>query len=251
MEASLHPAAPAIRHSAWIQTASGIAFDLCNPQPEAVNFKIDVAEPLGRLARFVGQTQSGIYSVAQHCVIGADQLFHETGNPKLAAAFLLHDAHEAYLGDIASPVSAALAAYVGACGEADAKRRGIDADAGKRAARWSCEAGLSYLKQSVDAAVFAAADIDFPLSTEAQVEVKHMDLRMLATERKHLLSRSPLPWSEAVEKAEPLRIRGRIGLWPWPMAADAWLDRLSRYAPRARLFPTQPNISATRRGRAA
>jgi uncharacterized protein len=233
MEASLHSATSPIRHTVWFQTASGRAFDFLDPRPEAVDFRVDVAEPLARLPRFCGHVRSGPYSVAQHCVIGADQLYRETGRADLAAAFLLHDAHEAYIGDIASPVAGALAAYAGACGSAESTLRTLGADTARKAVQWSVEAGLAYLKQSLDAVIYAAADVAYPLTDEARAIVKGMDLRVLATERKHLLARPPQPWKASVENAEPLRIVGRIGVWPWPAAADAWLDRLSQYAPCA------------------
>lgn len=218
----------------WIQTASGIAFDLIDPRPEMVNFEVDIAESLARLARFTGHIRSGGYSVAQHCVLGADALLRETGNRELAAAFLLHDAHKAYVGDMATPVAHALAAYTGVCAAADITRRldaSFDPKQAHDLAKQAAYAGLSALKSNVDIAIHAAAGIPWPLPQDTHIAVKSMDLRMLATERRHLLGPSPRLWHPSIETAHPVRLSGKLTVWPWPDAADAWRDRLKRYLP--------------------
>lgn len=63
---------------------------------------IDVlAEALSYINRFTGHV--GAYSVAQHCCYVSDVLPSE-----LQLSGLLHDVHEAYIGDISSPVKSAL-----------------------------------------------------------------------------------------------------------------------------------------------
>lgn len=207
----------------WIQTASGIAFDLIEPHPEMVNFEIDIAESLARLARFNGHVRSGPYSVAQHSVMGADALLRETGDTTLAALFLLHDAHEAYIGDICTPVKAALweVAPLGFSNPV-----GIDATL----ARINVKAALDRLTQRIDLSIHAAACLPPPLMSEI-AEVKAMDRRMLATERRHLLGPSPAPWGEAIEAARPIRITGKFTVWPWPRAADEFNARCKRWLP--------------------
>lgn len=61
----------------------------------------EVAHSLSRLCRFTGHTEV-TYSVAQHSLLVAS-LVAQT-DPDLAVVGLLHDAHEAYLGDISRPV---------------------------------------------------------------------------------------------------------------------------------------------------
>lgn len=61
----------------------------------------EVAHSLSRLCRFTGHTDV-TYSVAQHSLLVAS-LVSQT-DPDLAVVALLHDAHEAYLGDISRPV---------------------------------------------------------------------------------------------------------------------------------------------------
>ena len=78
--------------------------DLLNPKESDVNIFF-IAQTLSRIPRFNGLTGDyGTYSVAQHCVIGADAMYKATGDKELALSFLLHDAHEAFLGDITRPV---------------------------------------------------------------------------------------------------------------------------------------------------
>ena len=84
----------------FLITHSGIKFDLVNPAPEMVNIE-DIAVSLSRTARFNGHTKE-FYSVAQHCVLVSKIV--ESTHPELALAALLHDAAEAYVGDLISPI---------------------------------------------------------------------------------------------------------------------------------------------------
>jgi hypothetical protein len=201
----------------WIQTASRRAFDLVAPRAELVDFEIDVPEHLARIARFGGAIRGGVYSVAQHCVLGADLAFDHTRNEEFAAAFLLHDAHEAYIGDIATPVAQALAAF--------AFDRFGDGT--------PVSGAIRLMKHQIDTAIHARAGIRFPLSPPVSQFVKEWDRRMLVTERNLLLGGAARPWHEDFESAEPLPIRGGIKIWPWPVAADAYRARLARWCPAA------------------
>lgn len=82
-------------------THSGLLFDLVNPDHTDVNVE-DIVFGLSRQFRFNGHTKFP-YSVAQHSMFVAELM-----PPELAAYGLLHDAHEAYMGDITSPVKSAL-----------------------------------------------------------------------------------------------------------------------------------------------
>lgn len=75
--------------------------DLLNPEPKAVDFR-HIAAALSVLPRFNGATGYPAYSVAQHTVLGVDALL-DLGELDAARAFLLHDAHEAYIGDQTRP----------------------------------------------------------------------------------------------------------------------------------------------------
>lgn len=89
---------------AWILTASGVEFDLINPTPDMVRIE-DIAVALSRIARFNGHT-SRFYSVAEHSIIGANLIGQSHDGGELALEFLLHDAHEAYVGDLCRPLKA-------------------------------------------------------------------------------------------------------------------------------------------------
>lgn len=87
----------ATRTEAWIQTASGRAFSLTAPDPADVDLG-DIAAALSKIARFNGHTRRP-YSVAQHCCFVASIVPEE-----FALHALLHDAAEAYVGDIVTPL---------------------------------------------------------------------------------------------------------------------------------------------------
>lgn len=81
----------------WILTRSGIKFDLAKPTADMVH-TADIAHSLSMQCRFNGHTNR-FYSVAQHCCLVADLVPLEH---QLSA--LLHDATEAYVGDLVRPL---------------------------------------------------------------------------------------------------------------------------------------------------
>lgn len=88
----------------WIQTYTGIQFDLVHPTPEMVVIE-DIAHALANLCRFTGHSNQ-FYSVAQH-----SWLCSFMAPPDYALEALLHDAHEAYTGDLNRPLKALCPAY--------------------------------------------------------------------------------------------------------------------------------------------
>jgi len=81
----------------WLATYSGSKFHFTNPQVEEIKIK-DIAHHLSLLCRFNGACRE-FYSVADHSIRVSRLVPY---NLKLAA--LLHDAAEAYIGDISRPV---------------------------------------------------------------------------------------------------------------------------------------------------
>lgn len=81
-------------------------FDLDNFKEGNVDLRF-IALSLSKLCRFTGHTgttPTSFYSVAQHSVIMAQSILLVTGNPIVAMQALMHDASEAYIGDIISPL---------------------------------------------------------------------------------------------------------------------------------------------------
>ena len=87
-----------------INTASGIVVDLKNPTTDMIDIK-DIANSLSKICRFGGQVNR-FYSVAQHSVLVCHLMKEGEGTYELEA--LLHDASEAYLGDVVKPLKVIL-----------------------------------------------------------------------------------------------------------------------------------------------
>jgi len=80
----------------WVYTYTGKKFHFLQPQQDEICIE-DIAHSLSLQCRFNGHTNQ-FYSVAQHCVLMS----------QWASAFprwmLFHDAAEAYIGDIPTPI---------------------------------------------------------------------------------------------------------------------------------------------------
>lgn len=80
-----------------MQLASGRAFWPLDPWPEEIHIE-DIAHALSNICRFGGHTRAH-YSIAQHSVLVSRICY-----PRDALRGLLHDASEAYVGDVIRPI---------------------------------------------------------------------------------------------------------------------------------------------------
>lgn len=95
---------------AWMQTASGLAFDLLSPSPDAVR-NDDVIHHLARIGRFSGATRTPrVYSVLQHSHLVARILEKWGAPPAVCYEGAYHEGDEPYIGDITRPVQVAVRA---------------------------------------------------------------------------------------------------------------------------------------------
>lgn len=87
-----------------IEASSGQYVNVLRPHPGDIDIQ-DIAHALSMQCRFNGHIRK-FYSVAEHCIRVANHL-----PPALRIHGLLHDAAEAYLGDIVTPVKHLLFGY--------------------------------------------------------------------------------------------------------------------------------------------
>lgn len=159
-----------------ILTASGLYFDLVNPTPDMVVL-YDIAHGLSHCARFAGHTRS-FYSVAQH-----SRLVASIVPPRLKLQALLHDAAEAYVGDMTSPLKQLLPRF-----------------------------------REIEARVWRAIAAHFEVPELLDEQIKHADLVALATEQRDLMPPHDDEWTilrgieplpEILEPMDPWEARGR------------------------------------------
>ena len=136
-----------------VSTKSGRRVSLLNPSPSQIVIG-DIAHGLAHQCRFNGQTNK-FYSVAQHSVLVASILPRE-----LRLAGLLHDASEAYLGDVVQPLKDLLPEY-----------------------------------QSIEANFCEVLGARFGVNLQHNDAIRHADLVVLATERRDLMPMDTADWS--------------------------------------------------------
>lgn len=187
----------------WIQTRTGQAFDLLHPDPELIEVR-DIAHALSHLCRFTGHS-TGFYSVAQHSLLVCDitrdlwQSEHVGICPApVRLAALLHDAPEAYIGDVSSPLKRALR------GEGELSAYDV-----------------------IERRIWGAVCERFGLETSPAIEalVSRADGIALATERDALLGPSPKPWPLDMRQSGEYRFES----WTSAVARSAFLSAFSAF----------------------
>lgn len=141
-----------------VLTVSGKYFSLLDPKPEDVRIG-DIAHALANLCRYTGHTDR-FYSVAEHSVRCASYLRKRGYSPRAQMAALLHDASEAYIGDLSSPLKALVPEY-------------------------------RQIEGRVVQAVVDALGVDH----RNRPEVHMADMQLLCTERHELMTGDRTPWA--------------------------------------------------------
>ena len=156
-------------HDTRICSTYGTAINLATPAGLDINF-LDMAERLSGLNRFLACNRGPKYSVAQHSVVVMtilqDRLKLKSYNPldcQILLAALLHDGHEAYLGDIPPPVVRAL----------DLRHRGVSQ-------------AVTDLKRALDQAICAKAKLPYHVMESNAGHIAEADAIALATEVRDL-----------------------------------------------------------------
>lgn len=137
----------------YVSTFSGNRFYPLRPHIDQVAIE-DIAHGLAYQCRFNGQTKT-FYSIAQHSLIVASLV-----PPPLRLAALLHDAAEAYLGDMVKPLKVLLPEFAA-------------------------------LEDKVTAIIATTYGIDF----SDYAPIKRADLVALATEKRDLMPHSAERWA--------------------------------------------------------
>lgn len=171
--------------SDWMQTYTGRAFYPLEPAAADID-PVDIAHALSLLCRYGGHVDR-FYSVAEHCVL----MSHAVA-PENALWALLHDATEAYMGDLIRPLKLAMPAY----------------------------------REAEDRLMAAICD-RFGIDPACPAEVKTADNRILRDERDELMMRPPLPWA-SIEDVPALGVR--VQGWDPLTAKRAYLARLAELA---------------------
>lgn len=164
------------RTRGWFSTFTGQHVDVFAPQLEALVIE-DIAHALALTPRWKGHTKA-FYSVAEHCIACVfAELAVPDGVPTLADRdlhLLLHDASEAYLGDMQRPIK---------------HRPEL--------------AGYRRIESVLQRAIYTRFGVDYTLSDDGHTILepswlKNIDTRMLVTEARDLFPKPPTwlaePW---------------------------------------------------------
>ncbi|WP_157727479.1 hypothetical protein [Stappia sp. ES.058] len=197
----------------WKHMTSGRIVDLAHLTADDIHWP-DIVSALSGLARYDAATSNCLYFVAQHACLAHD---NASGPPVARLIALLHDAHEAFIGDITTPTNDFLD-YLNAASGAISF---LDYTNG---ANGAVSMLIHVAKRRLDRAIFAAAGIRPDDAATYRPMIDALDARLLATEVRDLCaeSRKPGAWGKL---AEPLKTR--IKPWGPDKAAEEFVARLA------------------------
>lgn len=150
-----------------ILTYSGTVLDLLDPKPSQIKL-VDIVKPLANIGRFNEHLGQRV-TVLQHSLLVASLVGYQA-----RPYALLHDAHEAYIGDLATPVAEALIENV-----AFAADESLPADAVRAAVR----EGIDELKTGLDRIIFMAFGMNQLAYMTYAEEIADADRMALAIEK--------------------------------------------------------------------
>lgn len=187
--------------------SSGHLVPLVGASPNHICIR-SIASHIAKICRFAGATTT-FYSVAQHSMLVSDLLV--AYGPTIQLYGLMHDAHEAYIGDIPQPV------------------KNLMADT------WGLGAPFQPfedLTRSIDDAIHRRVGLPFPIPAQIRDLIRSADLRALSTEKRDLIAEpgSSMSWGELPQPA-----RGTIKPMPWMRAEQRFLDRYDELCALCRL----------------
>lgn len=179
--------------SCWMQTFTGVAFDLLAPTPDMVRLA-DIAESLAHMPRFNAHT-NGVYkvNVAQHSLL-VEELMPPDAEPAERLWALLHDAHEAYVGDLPTPVKQAMRAWLRM--QPLTIYKYVDS---RNVALEEVPDAFAAITDGIDVAVRTAFGLPSALPDAWRDQVAQADLIALRLERDHRMGKPPREWGETVE----------------------------------------------------
>ena len=151
----------------WMQTQGSRAFWPLDPRPTDIDIR-DIAHALAMQCRYNGHCRV-FYSVAEHSV-----LVSQVVPPEDALHGLLHDAAEAYVGDIIRPLKRHITGY-----------------------------------DEIEDRIWRAIAARFGLSPEMPESVKAADNAVLLAEQQQIMGPAPLPWN-VLGAAADVMIHGHV-----------------------------------------
>lgn len=183
----------------WLGMPAGRRFYPLDPRADEVRIE-DIAHSLANTCRFGGRCEP-FYSVAQHCCWVSEQV--ERFVPHLALAALLHDAAEAYIGDIVLPLKAHMF-----CAPDERSPEPIDRT-----------------ESRIMRAIHDAFGLEWPLLPAVRGVIKTADAVALATEARDLMGDPKWPGLTTPD-------RGVLVPWTPQQAKGHFLDRFNRLMAR-------------------
>lgn len=169
-----------MKNGAWMQTYSGEPFYPLEPNLDHIDI-VDIAHALSMLCRYNGHCKR-FYSVAEHSV-----LISHTVDTENALWALLHDAAEAYIGDMVRPLKHEMPEFMAA-------------------------------EDNLEVAIAGKFHLGWPMPAQ----VKEHDTRIVVDEREQNMAPAHLPWA-LLDGFKPLGVT--INFWSPDQAEEEFMSR--------------------------